>query len=134
MKMNRSRMKTNREKAATPQIQETKILATRTPVKARAAADAAPPPITAEEGSANLSRLESHLNKHMKCFAGRNQVYIQSMILGSATSRPRIALKCNLRAEYGLNRDVYYEWIRDTCCGDPKRCEAYREFMENHEM
>ncbi len=103
-------------------------------VRARAAQDAAPPPITQEEARGNLSAMETQLNKKMKCFAGRNQVYIQSMILGGRTSQPRVALKCSLRAEYGLNKDVYYEWIRDVCCGDPTRCEAYQQFMENRDL
>jgi hypothetical protein len=56
------------------------------------------------------------------------------MILGTRTSKPRLALKCGLRAEYGLNKDVYFEWIRDVCCGDPSRCEAYQQFMENRDL
>jgi len=89
---------------------------------------AGPPPISEEELNSNLSVLETELNKRMKCFAGKNQVYIQSMILGGATSKPRICLKCSLRSEFGLNREVYYEFIRDVCCGDPSRCEAVQLF------
>lgn len=96
---------------------------------ARMADQAGPPPMTDEELSTNISVLESRLNKAMKCFAGTNKVYIQSMILGGRTSRPRISLKCGLRAEYGLNKDVYYEFIRDTCCGNPACCEAIQRFQ-----
>jgi len=88
----------------------------------------APPPITEEERKSNLSVLETRLNRAMKCFAGKNLVYIQSKILGGGTTKPRICLKCPLRAEYGLNREVYYEFIRDVCCSDPARCEAVQQF------
>jgi len=91
----------------------------------------APPPLTAEELAGNLSMMENKLNKHMKCFAGRNQVFLQTFIGSGA--RPRIALKCGLRAEYGLNKDVYFEFIRDTCCGDPSRCEAVQRFNAERE-
>jgi FixJ family two-component response regulator len=100
---------------------------------AHRSAQAGPPPVTDEENRGNLSMLEKQLNTKMKCFAGRNQVYIQSMILGGATSRPRICLKCSLRAEYGLNKDVYYEFIRDVCCKDPTGCEAVRKFQAERE-
>jgi len=100
-------------------------------VKARKISFAKPPPITDEELNSNLSMLERKLNKEMKCFAGRNQVYIQSMVLGGRTSKPRICLKCTLRAEYGLNREVYYEFIRDVCCRNPDECEAVKQFKEN---
>ncbi len=94
-------------------------------------AKSGPPPVTPEELKANLSALERDLNREMKCFAGRNQVYIQSIVLGDSgpKTRPRICLKCNLRAEYGLQRDVYYEFIKDVCCGDPKQCEAVIRFQ-----
>jgi len=87
-----------------------------------------PPPITPEERNSNLSMLENNLNRAMKCVAGKNQVYLQSMVLGGATTKPRICLKCPWRAEYGLNREVYYEFIRDVCCRNPSRCEAVRLF------
>lgn len=100
---------------------------------ARQASDLAGPcPITDEELNSNLSVLENQLNKHMRCFAGKNQVFIHSQILGGgARTKPRIALKCPLRAEYGLSRDVYFEFIKDACCGHPARCEAYRRFAED---
>jgi len=101
--------------------------------RSRSAAPKGLPPVSPEEANSNLSLLENQLNKKMKCFAGKNQVFIQSMILGGRTSRPRIALKCRLRAEYGLNRDVYYEFIRDHCCGDPSQCEAYQRFNAERE-
>lgn len=102
-------------------------------IEAHRAAMAGPPPITEEELRGNLSMLERQLNSRMKCFAGRNQVYIQSMITGGAATRPRICLKCSLRPEYGLNKDVYYEYIRDVCCGDPMQCEAVRKFQAERE-
>lgn len=94
---------------------------------------AGPPPFTSEELASNLSMMEKQLNTRMRCFAGRNQVYIQSQILGGSTSKPRICLKCRLRAEYGLNKDVYYEFIRDVCCANPARCEAARHFQAERE-
>lgn len=88
------------------------------------------PPISQEEMGSNITDLEKHLNRRMVCFAGKNQVYIQSLILGGGkTSKPRIALKCSLRKEYGHPPDVYYEYVRDVCCGDPSACPAYQEFM-----
>ena len=103
--------------------------------EAVAAALAAPPPgqtaippITPEEASANLTELEKRLNRQMKCFAGRNLVYLQSHIGLGTRVRPRICLKCPLRKEYGLEPNVYYEFIRDVCCGEPARCEAVQIF------
>lgn len=88
------------------------------------------PPITDEEQRTNISELEKDLNRKMVCFAGRNQVYIQSLIEGvGRTSKPRVALKCPLRKQFGHPPDVYYEYIRDFCCGDPTACAAYQEFQ-----
>lgn len=86
------------------------------------------PPLTKEEARANLSELEKRLNERMKCFAGRNLVYLQSYIGSGAGSRPRICLKCPLRKEFGLEPNVYYEFIRDVCCHDPSQCEAIKRF------
>ncbi len=118
------------ESPVTPERMQEAIV---TAIEAKKKADAGPPPISEEELQSNLSVLERSLNGKMRCFAGRNQVYIQSMILGRATSRPRIALKCSLRAEYGLNKDVYYEFIRDVCCQNPGRCEAVERFQAERE-
>ncbi len=91
------------------------------------------PPITDEELNANLTELEDQLNRHMKCFAGKNQVFIQSFILGRGRkSKPRIALKCPLRQEYGEPPNVYYEYVRDVCCGNPEACPAYQTFVAKH--
>jgi FixJ family two-component response regulator len=91
------------------------------------------PPITDEESAANLTELEEELNRHMRCFAGKNQVYLQSFILGGGRkSKPRIALKCPLRQEYGDPPNVYYEYVRDVCCGDPTVCSAYQTFKAKH--
>lgn len=90
------------------------------------------PPLTAEELTANLSELEDRLNRDMKCTAGKNQVYIRSLLIGCSTTRPRIALKCPLRRDIKLLPDVYYEHIRDVCCTDPNLCEAWRNFKARH--
>lgn len=102
-------------------------------LSAHAASLAGPPPITEDEQRGNLTMMEKQLNQRMKCFAGRNQVFLQSIVLGGATTRPRICLKCSLRGEYGMNKDVYYEWIRDVCCTDPMKCEAARKFQIERE-
>jgi DNA-binding response OmpR family regulator len=86
------------------------------------------PLLTEEEKTANLNDLEQKLNREMKCFAGKNQVYLQSFIGSSTRSRPRICLKCALRKEYDLSPDVYYEFVRHVCCGEPKLCEAVQRF------
>lgn len=91
------------------------------------------PPISAEESKNNLTELTDRLNRHMVCFAGKGQVYLQSLILGAGrTSTPRVALKCPLRRQFGHHPDVYYEYIRDVCCGDPGVCPAYQEFTMRH--
>lgn len=90
------------------------------------------PPLTPEELTGSLSNLERKLNKEMKCTAGRNQVFIRSLLTGTGTTRPRIALKCPLRRDIGLPADVFYEHIRDICCGDPDQCEAWRNFKARH--
>lgn len=86
------------------------------------------PAVTDEEANANLTELEKRLNREMKCFAGRNLVYLQSHIGLGTRARPRICLKCPLRREYGLDYNMYYEYIRDVCCTDPQQCEAVKIF------
>jgi len=88
------------------------------------------PPVTDEEARANLSDLERKLNAEMVCHAGKNQVFIRSLLTGNGTTQPRITLKCHLRRDIGLEPDVFYEHIRDVCCCDPEKCEAYRQFKE----
>jgi DNA-binding NtrC family response regulator len=91
------------------------------------------PPITSEEAQANLTELEAELNRRMKCVAGKNQVYIQSVIVGQLRkTRPRISLKCPLRREQGDPPNVYYEYIRDVCCTDPGACPAWQAFRAKH--
>ena len=91
------------------------------------------PPITPYELDANLTELEKKLNRHMVCFAGRNQVYLQSLIMGNGKpSKPRVALKCALRKQFGHTPNVYFEYIRDVCCGDPTSCPAHQEFRAKH--
>ncbi len=115
-----------------PMEQEALDAAIALALQAQADETHATPEITAEESSQNLSQLETELNRKMVCFAGRNQVYIRSVILGGGrTSQPRIALKCSLRKKYGQEPDVYYDYIRDVCCSDPSQCSAYREFQKN---
>jgi DNA-binding NarL/FixJ family response regulator len=92
---------------------------------------ASTPMITADEAQTNLTLLEQRLNREMKCFAGKNKVYIQSVIVGNGlTTKPRVSLKCPLRAEFGLTPNVYYEYIREHCCGCPEECPAVRIFRE----
>ncbi|GEM_PF-903430 len=90
------------------------------------------PPLTVEELRANLTELEKKLNAEMKCPAGRNQVFLRSLLTGSGTTPPRIALKCHLRKDIGENPVVFYEYIRDVCCSDPEKCPAYRAFQERY--
>jgi hypothetical protein len=93
---------------------------------------AAGPPLTAEELTTNLSLLENRLNADMKCPAGRNQVYIRSLITGRGTTRPRIALKCPLRTNIGERPEVFFEHIRDVCCGDHEACPAWQALQTRH--
>ncbi|MFO0838020.1 MAG: hypothetical protein U1D55_05790 [Phycisphaerae bacterium] len=86
------------------------------------------PPITAEELTANLSALEKKLNHEMKCPAGKNQVFLRSLLTGNGTTKPRIALKCHLRRDIKLTAEVFYEHIRDVCCKDPTQCPAHQAF------
>ncbi len=90
------------------------------------------PPLTAEEAAGNLSALEKQLNQTMKCTAGRNQVYIRSLLTGTSTTPPRIALKCPLRRDIGLPAVVFYEYIRSVCCGDHEQCPAWQKFKARH--
>lgn len=92
------------------------------------------PPLTPEELTGNLSQLENKLNAEMRCPAGRNQVYVRSLLTGTSTTRPRIALKCPLRRDIGQVPDVFYEHIRDVCCGAHEECEAWRAMKERHVM
>lgn len=100
--------------------------------KRSAARDAFGPPLTDEEASANLSDLERSLNENMVCHAGKNQVFIRSLIVGRSTTKPRIALKCHLRRDIGEPAEVFYEHIRDVCCNDPTQCPAYQAFKKRH--
>jgi hypothetical protein len=90
------------------------------------------PPLVPEEQSGNLSQLEQRLNRTMKCTAGKNQVYIRSLLTGQGTTRPRIALKCPLRRDIGLTPEVFYEHIRDVCCGNHEECPAWQSFQARH--
>lgn len=90
------------------------------------------PPLTPDELTGNLSMLERKLNAEMKCTAGRNQVYIRSLLTGRSTTRPRIALKCPLRRDIGETPEVFYEHIRDVCCGDHESCPAWQNFKARH--
>ncbi len=87
------------------------------------------PPITDEEEQANLTELETRLNRRMKCPSGKNQVHLQSLIVGLRKTKPRISLKCPLRADFALRPNVYYEYIRDVCCNDPSACPAVQQFQ-----
>lgn len=84
------------------------------------------PPLSPEELTGNLSELQNLLNGEMSCPAGRNQVYIRSLLTGTGTTRPRIALKCSLRRANNQPPDVFYEHICQVCCNNPEACEAWR--------
>lgn len=88
------------------------------------------PPLTPEEMTGNLSQMQNDLNKGMHCPAGRNQVYVRSLLTGRSTTRPRLALKCPLRREIGQKPEVFYEHIRDVCCGDHEQCEAWQAMQK----
>jgi len=88
-----------------------------------------PVPLTSHERKTNLTQLENHLNRQMKCFAGKNQVFLQSFLVGTEKTKPRICLKCHLRREFGLTERVYYEYIRDVCAGDYRSCPAVQQFQ-----
>jgi len=91
------------------------------------------PPVTEIEADSNLTRLQQDLHRKMQCFAGKNKVYLQSIIgEDGRKSRPRIAIKCHLRAEFKMDQHVYYEYIDDVCCGDPSGCPAFRQFLQNN--
>jgi hypothetical protein len=90
------------------------------------------PPLTPEELTTNLSLLERELNRQMRCTAGKNQVYIRSLLTFRSNTPPRVALKCPFRRDIGLPANVFYEHIRDVCCRDPQQCEAYRAFKARH--
>lgn len=90
------------------------------------------PPLTEEEMTGNLTEMERRLNAEMKCPAGKNQVFLRSLLTGrgTGTTPPRIALKCSFRRDIGQTPEVFYEHIRDVCCCDPEKCEAYRAFKD----
>lgn len=88
------------------------------------------PALTPEEMTTNLSVLEKNLNRSMKCPAGRNQVYIRSLIVQGGATKPRIVLKCHLRKDIGQQGEVFYEHIRDVCCNDPEQCEAWKRLKD----
>lgn len=102
------------------------------PAKPKVAAPPAAygPPLTAEEQKGNLSELEKKLNAQMKCPAGKNQVFIRSLVLATGTTQPRVAMKCQLRKDVALPVDVFYEHIRDVCCSSPESCPAYKQFKD----
>lgn len=96
----------------------------------RRVAEAFGPPLTAEEMTGNLTQMEKQLNRDMKCPAGKNQVFLRSLLTGGSTTRPRLMLKCHLRKDAGMKPEVFYEHIRDVCCCDPEQCEAWRQLKE----
>lgn len=91
-----------------------------------------PPALRPEELRGNLNRLQNDLNREMKCPAGKNQVYIRSLVTMQGTTPPRIALKCSYRRDVGESVDVYLDEMRRLCCGDPQQCSAYRAFQNRH--
>jgi len=97
--------------------------------KTRTVKQAFGPPLTEEEKGVNLSQLERDLNGKMVCPAGKNQVYIRSLMTGGGTTQPRVAVKCTFRKDNGQDPEVFFEHIRDVCCCEPRKCEAYRKFQ-----
>ncbi len=94
--------------------------------------DAFGPPLTPEELTGNLTVLQNRLNRDMQCPAGRNQVYVRSLLTGNGTTRPRIALKCALRRAVKQSPEVFYEQIRDVCCANHEQCEAWQAMKERY--
>lgn len=86
------------------------------------------PPLTPQEVSGNLSTLERELNQKMVCPAGRNQVFIRSLLTRNGGTQPRIALKCHLRRDMGEDQHVFFQHIVDCCTGDPSKCAAHEHF------
>ena len=99
-------------------------------LRAAAKPDVSAPPIHPDEMKGSLSDTERRLNQQMKCPAGKNQVFIRSLVTAQGTTKPRIALKCHLRKDVGLGPEVFYEHIRDTCCSNPDGCPAYAKFKD----
>ena len=100
--------------------------------KSRPTQEAFGPPVHQDELTVNLSVLERKLNTDMKCPAGKNQVYLRSLMTGSGTTRPRVALKCPLRRDIGEKPEVFYEHIRDVCCGDHSKCPAWQSLKDRY--
>lgn len=94
----------------------------------RTVADAFGPPLAPEETTGNLTVLQQRMDREMKCPAGKGQVYLRSLLTGKGTTKPRIALRCSLRKDVNLPREVFFEHIRDVCCSDPEQCEAFKAF------
>lgn len=90
------------------------------------------PPMHPDELTTSLSILEKNLNAKMPCPAGKNQVYIRSLLVIGSTTRPRIALKCPLRRDIGLNPDIFYEHIRDICCSNHESCPAWQQLKSRY--
>lgn len=93
-------------------------------------AEAFGPPLSEAEQNGNLSQIERTFNSTMKCPAGRNQVFIRSLLTGKGTTQPRIALKCTYRRDIGQEPVVFHDHIAQFCCGDPNQCPAYQEFRK----
>jgi hypothetical protein len=87
------------------------------------------PALRPEEKSGNLTRLQNELNRDMRCPAGKNQVYVRSLVTMSGTTPPRMALKCSYRRDIGEPPDVFLDEMRRLCCGEPEKCEAFRAFQ-----
>ena len=93
-----------------------------------------PPPLTAyEQRTRNLSALAKRLNQRVQCGAGKRRVLVQSFITGhNRKTPPRVALRCPLRTELGLQPYVYCEHIRDVCCAAPQKCVVLRAYQALH--
>lgn len=102
--------------------------------KRKSTSEAFGPPITEVEQRTNLSVLENQLNSSMKCPVGKNQVYIRSLLTGGGTTKPRISMNCKQRAKIGLDPDIFYEHIQQTCCGDHDSCPAWQDAKLRFDM
>jgi hypothetical protein len=98
-------------------------------VRSRPGPRSSEPPITSEESGPSLSQLVNHLNGTMKCFAGRQQVFLHSFLESGQKAEPRVCLHCFIRNGLRLPHYVYYEHIRDICCGTPAKCEAMKSYL-----
>lgn len=87
------------------------------------------PPLTIDEQGTNIEEMAKKLNKCIRCGAGQNQVFLHSYVEDvGRKSKPRITLRCPLRAELHLEPYVYYEHIRNVCCRNIGVCAVLQTY------